>query len=313
MRVVFAGTPEFSVSALNALHDAGHDIVGVYTQPDRPAGRGRHLTPSPVAQRAEALGLSVFKPLKLRGDIDAQAQLRGLEPDVMVVVAYGLILPQDVLDIPRHGCLNIHASLLPRWRGAAPIQRAILAGDAVSGVTIMQMDAGLDTGPMLLEKSLPITSQTTGGLLHDELSALGSSLIVEALAQLAAGSLRATPQPTEGVTYAAKFGKDDARIDWQRPADEIDRLIRAFDPVPGAWTTLPNGERIKLIQAAPEKLMQASDAAPGTVLQHDNQGLLIATGSPDRVIRVERLQFPGKTPVTAAQSAGRMEAGTVLT
>ncbi|MEQ1440373.1 methionyl-tRNA formyltransferase [Fontimonas sp. SYSU GA230001] len=301
MKLVFAGTPEFAVSALDALHAAGHDIVGVFTQPDRPAGRGRRLTPSPVALRAQALGVPVFKPEKLRGE--AQDVLRRLAPEVMVVVAYGVILPQAVLDIPVHGCLNIHASLLPRWRGAAPIQRAIEAGDARTGVTIMRMDAGLDTGPMLLQRSLPIGETTTAAELHDRLATLGAELIVEALARLARGELQERPQPAEGVTYAAKLSKDEARIDWSRPADEIARRIRAFNPVPGAWTVL-DGERVRLLMARP--LAQPAGGEPGRILAGD--GLVVAGGRD--AVRIERLQWPGGRVLDAREAlASRRLAG----
>ena len=216
MRLAFAGTPDFAVPALDALVKAGHSIGAVYTQPDRPAGRGRHLQPSPVAQRAAALGLPLRQPEKFTAD--AIAGLRELAPDAMVVVAYGLILPPAVLAIPRLGCFNIHASLLPRWRGAAPVPRAVLAGDRESGVTIMRMDAGLDTGPMLLSESLPIAPDMSAGELHDALAPLGARLVVQALAQLERGALKETPQPADGATYAKKISKDAARLDWTRSA-----------------------------------------------------------------------------------------------
>nr|WP_206370467.1 methionyl-tRNA formyltransferase [Solimonas marina] len=303
--MVFAGTPEFSVAALDALHAAGHQIVGVYTQPDRPAGRGRKLTPSPVAQRAEALGLPLFKPERLRGATE-QDELRALAPDVMVVVAYGLILPQAVLDIPRHGCLNIHASLLPRWRGAAPIQRAIEAGDTETGITIMRMDAGLDTGPMLLREALPIDDTTTAASLHDALAPMGARLIVEALVRLAAGTLTATPQPADGATYAKKLDKDEARIDWTLPALQIARHVRAFNPVPVAWTEL-EGERVRIFDAvAPSPT--AAGQAPGTIVDSGADGIVVATG--DGVLSLRRLQWPGGKPLPAAQVAqGRTLAG----
>ena len=293
MKIAFAGTPEFSVAALNALHAAGHDIVGVYTQPDRPAGRGQKLTASPVAARAVALDLPVFKPESFRKQPEAIDELRALAPELMVVVAYGLILPQVVLDIPSKGCLNIHASLLPRWRGAAPIQRAILAGDAETGTTIMQMDAGLDTGAMLLREALPIGSKTAGEL-HDALAMQGARLIVEALAKLEAGTLTSTPQPAEGSTYAAKLTKDEARIDWSQSADEVARRIRAYNPAPVAWSELA-GERIKFTraQAVP------GSGAPGVVLSAGADGLKIATG--DAAVRIHELQRPGGRLLPAAQ------------
>ncbi len=305
MRLVFAGTPEFSVAALNALHSAGHQIAGVYTQPDRPSGRGQKLTPSPVAQRAEALGLPLFKPEKLRNNEDAQAQLRALQPELMVVVAYGLILPQAVLDIPRLGCLNIHASLLPRWRGAAPIQRAIEAGDSETGVTIMQMDAGLDTGAMLLKDTLPIGADTTAAMLHDALAAMGARLIVEALARLEAGTLRPEAQPAEGVTYAAKLSKEEARVDWTQPAALIARRIRAFNPAPVAWSEL-EGERLRLYFATADAAN--AGAEPGTIVRADAQGIVVAAGR--GTVTLQQLQWPGGRPVNAAQAAnGRVRAG----
>jgi methionyl-tRNA formyltransferase len=293
LKLVFAGTPEFSVAALDALHAAGHDIVGVFTQPDRPAGRGRKLSASPVAQRAEALGIPVYKPERLRAE--AQAELRVLAPEVMVVVAYGLILPQAVLDIPLHGCLNIHASLLPRWRGAAPIQRAIEAGDTQTGVTIMRMDAGLDTGPMLLHEAVPIDTRTTAATLHDTLAALGARLITEALAQLERGALRETPQPADGVTYASKMSKDEARIDWTRAADEIARRVRAFNPTPVAWSEL-DGERVRILMAQPG----ASDGhgAPGAIL--DGPALRVACG--DGALEIEQIQWPGGRVLSAREA-----------
>ena len=297
MRLVFAGTPEFSVAALDALHAAGHEIVGVYTQPDRPAGRGQKLTPSPVAQRAGELGLPTFKPPKLRGVDEAIDELRALKPELMVVVAYGLILPQAVLDIPTHGCFNIHASLLPRWRGAAPIQRAILAGDTESGVTIMQMDAGLDTGPMLLIETTPITATTTAAELHDALQTIGSRLIVEAVGRLAAGSLQALPQPAEGITYAHKLDKAEARLDWSRPALELERAIRGFNPVPVAWTEL-GGERLRVFAAGVDSA--PAEAEPGRVLGLSAEGLSVATGQGRLLLR--QVQWAGGKLLAASQA-----------
>jgi methionyl-tRNA formyltransferase len=297
MRLVFAGTPEFAVPALDALHAAGHDIAGVYTQPDRPAGRGQKLSASPVSQRAAELGLPVFKPEKLIGD--AIEQLRALGPEVMVVVAYGLILPQAVLDIPPHGCINIHASLLPRWRGAAPIQRAILAGDKSTGVTIMRMDAGLDTGPMLLSDHVPITEQTTAALLHDALSAMGSKLIVRALDDLAQGRLQAVAQPDSGATYAKKITKDEARLDWSLPAADLARRVRAYNPMPIAWTEL-KGERIR-IHAARALAEGTPGGAPGSVLGVSDSGIAVATGN--GLLLIEQLQRPGGKPLAARAAA----------
>ncbi len=289
MRIIFAGTPAFSVTALNALHAAGHQIIGVYTQPDRPAGRGQKLTASPVALRAEELGLATFKPVSFKKEPEAITQLAALKAEVMVVVAYGLILPQEVLDLPRHGCLNIHASLLPRWRGAAPIQRAMLAGDAVTGITIMQMDAGLDTGPMLLRGETAIADHHTAGSLHHALAAQGAALIVEALAQSQAGSLKPTPQPAEGATYAAKLTKDEARVDWQLSAEDIALRIRAYNPVPVAWTMLGE-ERVKFFAAAIEA-NELSCSPLGTVLTADDQGIRVVCGK--GAVLITQAQRPG--------------------
>lgn len=270
MKIVFAGTPEFAARALAALYEAGHDIPLVLTQPDRPAGRGMTLQASPVKQLALSRGSEVFQPLTLK-DEAAQEKLRLLAPDVMVVAAYGLILPKAVLDIPRHGCLNIHASLLPRWRGAAPIHRAILAGDVESGVCIMQMEAGLDTGPVLLSASTPITAQDTSQTLHDKLAVQGAQLIVSALQRL---PLPAVAQPEAGVTYAAKLDKSEAPLDWRRPAAELDRQIRAFTPFPGTTAVL-DGAPLKVWAALP----RSESGAPGTVLAADKHGILVACGS----------------------------------
>ena len=301
LRIVFAGTPAFSVPALEALQDAGHSVVAAYTQPDRPAGRGRALAAGPVKRRALALGCAVEQPASLR-DAKAQARLAVYAPDLMVVVAYGLLLPQAVLDTPRLGCLNIHASLLPRWRGAAPIQRAILAGDTVTGVTIMQMDAGLDTGPQLLQVECRIGPRDTGGQLHDRLAILGARAIVEAVAGWSEGILPAVPQPTAGVTYAAKLSKHEARIDWSLPATEIDRQVRAFNPWPVAETRLA-GDQVRIWEAEPVAPAQLpavdSASAPGTVLPSAHGQLLVATGSD--VLAVLRLQLPGRKPLSARE------------
>jgi methionyl-tRNA formyltransferase len=295
MRLVFAGTPEFSVPALDALHAAGHAIAGVFTQPDRPAGRGRKLQASAVAGRALELGLPVFKPARL--DAAAQALLAELAPAAMVVVAYGLILPQAVLDIPPLGCINIHASLLPRWRGAAPIARAIEAGDTRSGVTIMRMDAGLDTGPMLLAEEVPIDADTTAAVLEQTLAQLGGRLIVSALAQLAAGTLDARPQPAAGSTYARKLGKEEAHLDFSRPAEQLARQVRAFNPAPVAWAEL-DGERVRFWNA--RAVAGPAAAAPGSVLGAGADGLRIGTG--DGVLLVTELQRPGGRALPAADA-----------
>ncbi|MCK6436611.1 methionyl-tRNA formyltransferase [Rivihabitans pingtungensis] len=271
MKLIFAGTPEFAASALQALIDAGHDIALVLTQPDRPAGRGMKLKASPVKTLALAHGLPVSQPLTLK-TAEAQAEIAAVGAEVMVVAAYGLILPKVVLEMPTRGCLNIHASLLPRWRGAAPIHRAIEAGDAETGVTIMQMDVGLDTGDMLLTVREPIHADDSTGSLHDRLAAQGAQAMVAALAQLDA--LSPQPQPAEGVTYAEKIGKAEAQLDWSLPAEVLHRKIRAFNPFPGA-STLAGDEALKIWQA------QLADGAgaPGEVLAADADGVRIACGS----------------------------------
>ena len=297
MKVAFAGTPEFARVALERLHAAGFSIPLVLTQPDRPAGRGMKLQASPVKQFAQAQGIAVAQPRSLRLDGKypedaeaARAALQAASPDVLVVAAYGLILPQWVLDLPRLGCLNIHASLLPRWRGAAPIHRAIEAGDAETGVTIMQMDAGLDTGDMLLIERLPIGPRATTATLHDELAALGGRLIVEALELAACGGLRATPQPTEGITYAHKIEKHEAAIDWRLPAAVIERRIRAFDPFPGASTTLGT-DAIKIWRSEIESFPRLPDGRPGQILQVNDKGVDVACG--EGTLRLTELQRPG--------------------
>ena len=297
MKVAFAGTPEFARAALQALLDAGHEIPLVLTQPDRPSGRGLKLQASPVKQLAQARGVAVAQPRSLRLDgkypedaAAAQAALQAAAPDVMVVAAYGLILPQWVLSLPRLGCLNIHASLLPRWRGAAPIHRAIEAGDAATGVTIMQMDAGLDTGDMLLAERLPIGPRATTAALHDELAALGGRLIVEALAGAARGALTATPQPAEGVTYAHKIEKHEAVIDWTLPVQVIERRVRAFDPFPGA-STLLGDTVIKIWFSKIDSFQCNTGKGSGHILLVDDQGVLVSCG--DGALRLTELQRPG--------------------
>ena len=288
MRIVFMGTPDFSVPVLDALVDAGHEVVAVYCQPPRPAGRGKKDRPSPVQARAEALGLEVRHPVSLKTGAE-QAAFADLGADVAVVVAYGLILPQPVLDAPRLGCLNIHASLLPRWRGAAPIHRAIMAGDAETGVCIMQMEAGLDTGPVLLRDIVGIGAEETTGGLHDRLSVLGARLIVDALSRLP--ELPAEPQPEAGVTYAAKIDKAEARVDWTRPADEVDRLIRGLSPFPGAWCEI-SGQRVKLLGS---RLVEGS--GPAGVALDDAGTIACGTGA----VRVTRMQRAGKAPQTTEE------------
>ncbi|KFI33253.1 methionyl-tRNA formyltransferase [Haematobacter missouriensis] len=283
MRLIFMGTPDFSVPVLDALVAAGHEVAAVYCQPPRPAGRGKRERPSPVQSRAEALGLTVRHPRSLRTP-EAQAEFAALQAEIAVVVAYGLILPKPVLDAPKQGCLNIHASLLPRWRGAAPIHRAILAGDAETGVCIMRMEEGLDTGPVLLRRTTPIGAEETTGELHDRLSALGAVAIVEALDGLS--TLTAVPQAEDGVTYATKIDKAEARIDWTRSAEEIDRLIRGLSPFPGAWC-LAETERLKLLRSRPV----AGSGAPGQVIG----GLTVACGT--GAVEITLAQREGKRPM----------------
>ncbi|MBN8292294.1 methionyl-tRNA formyltransferase [Rhodobacter sp. NTK016B] len=279
MRVIFMGTPDFSVPVLEALH-AEHEVICVYCQPPRRAGRGKQERPTPVHARALELGLEVRHPVSLKG-ANEQAAFAALGADVAVVVAYGLILPQPVLDAPKHGCLNIHASLLPRWRGAAPIHRAIMAGDAETGVCIMQMEAGLDTGPVLLRETTPIGATETTEVLHDRLSAMGARLIGAALAQI--DRLTPEPQPEDGVTYAAKIDKAEARIDWTQPAEAVARKIRGLSPFPGAWCETPGG-RLKLLGAAPV----SESGIPGTLL-HD---MTVACGV--GAVAIDRAQREGK-------------------
>ncbi|MFY0992910.1 methionyl-tRNA formyltransferase [Halomonas sp. C05BenzN] len=301
LRVIFAGTPDFAAESLAALLQSRHQVIAVYTQPDRPAGRGRKLSPSPVKRLALEHDLPVHQPTTLKAP-EVQAGLTELQADIMVVVAYGLILPRAVLDIPRLGCLNVHASLLPRWRGAAPIQRAIEAGDTESGVTIMQMDEGLDTGDMLLVRRTPISATTTGGELHDTLAALGGRAIVEALDALADGELAATPQPESGATYAAKLTKAEAELDFRRPATELAARVRAFNPWPVAWCALGD-ERLRLLMAeAVEPEQGESPAMAGTLLGHDGEALRIACGpNGDQVLRVTRAQLPGGKPLAVRE------------
>lgn len=291
LRVAFLGTPRFAVTTLDALVSAGHDIVRVYSQPPRPAGRGQKERRSEVHERADALGIPVATPKSLK-DPAEQAAFAALDLDAAVVVAYGLILPKPVLDAPRLGCVNVHASLLPRWRGAAPIQRAILAGDAETGVTIMRMDEGLDTGPMLLEERVTIGGDETAETLHDKLAALGAKLIVPALDGLAAGTLQARPQPAEGATYASKLTRAEARLDWTEPAAQLARQVRAFAPWPGAW--FEHGkEQIKVLAAVP--VPRAGSTAPGTI---QDDALAVACG--EGALRLLRVQRPGRAPMDAA-------------
>jgi methionyl-tRNA formyltransferase len=291
LRVVFMGTPDFAVPTLTEIIGQGHEVVAAYTRAPAPAGRGMAPRPSPVERAAERFAIPVLTPRTLR-EPQAQAAFAAHEADVAVVVAYGLILPQAVLDAPRHGCLNIHASLLPRWRGAAPIHRAIMAGDAETGVCIMQMEAGLDTGPVLLREATPIGTAETTADLHDRLSAMGARLILQALDRLP--DLHPEPQPTEGVTYAAKIDKAEARVDFTRPAAEVDRLIRGLSPFPGAWVSV-GGERVKLLRSrlCPED--KGGSGVPGQVLG----GFTIACGTD--AIEVLEAQREGKRPMPAAE------------
>jgi methionyl-tRNA formyltransferase len=290
VRILFAGTPPFAAAALDALAEAGHEIVLVLTQPDRPAGRGMRLMPSAVKQAALARGLPVSQPAGLKTP-EAQAELRAADADVMVVAAYGLILPQAVLDLPRFGCLNIHASLLPRWRGAAPIQRAILAGDTETGITIMQMDAGLDTGAMLSTTVVPIRDSDTAGSLHDVLAAAGAQAIVAALAGFA--ELVPVAQDDAQATYAAKLTKEEAQLDWGRPATMLARAVRAYNPVPGAWTLL-DGAPLKIWSAQ----AVAGSGAPGDVLRAEAGHLIVACGN--GALALQEIQPAGSKRMTAA-------------
>jgi methionyl-tRNA formyltransferase len=298
LRIAFAGTPQFALPALRALLSSRHEVVGVLTQPDRPAGRGRELRASPVKLLALDARLPLAQPANLKTP-ENRAALADWRPDLLVVVAYGLILPPVVLDLPRLGCVNIHGSLLPRWRGAAPIQRAVLAGDAETGVTIMQLDAGLDTGPVLIERRHPIGLHDTAGDLHDALSELGAAALLEAIDGLAAGTLRAVPQPAVGASHAPKIEKAEAQIDWNAPAVEIDRRVRAFNPWPVAETRLA-GESLRILRArvtAPD----APGVAAGTLLGLADDGLRVACG--EGVLAVGELQRAGKRPVSARDFA----------
>ncbi|MCD8523828.1 MAG: methionyl-tRNA formyltransferase [Saccharospirillaceae bacterium] len=294
LRVVFAGTPEFAAIHLQALINSGHEVIGVYTQPDRPAGRGKKRQPSPVKQVALDNGLPVYQPLNFRDPADVE-QLKSLNADVMIVVAYGLILPQSVLDAPKHGCLNVHASLLPRWRGAAPIQRCIEAGDKLTGITIMQMDKGLDTGDMLSKVTTGILSDDTGGTLHDRLADMGPAALLNTLAQLEAGTLNPEKQNDALANYAHKLLKEEALINWQQPAETIALRVRAFNPFPMAYTLLGD-ERIRVLMAEP--LDKATQLLPGTIASVSAGGLEIACG--EGVLRITQVQLAGKKAMTVA-------------
>ncbi len=287
-RIVFAGTPEFALASLAALVDAGHSVVAVYTQPDRPAGRGRRVTASPVKRFAEERGIVVLQPETFR-DQAAVADFAALQPDVLIVAAYGLILPQNVLDIPTHGCLNVHASVLPRWRGAAPIQAVILSADETTGVSLMRMTAGLDCGPVYSESVIAIGKDENAGELHDRLAVLGGELLVKDLPKILRGEINPAPQDESLVTYAGKIQKQDAELDWTLSADELQRRIRAYNPVPGAFFFAGNELRVKVWQAS---VVADVSAAPGSFVQYDAAGIVIACGHGG--LRLESLQLPGK-------------------
>lgn len=299
-RIIFAGTPEFAVASLRALVESGRRPVAALTQPDRPAGRGKHLTASPVKQYAEQQRIPVLQPATLRDDI-VVAELAALEPDILIVAAYGLILPQSVLDVPGNGCVNVHASLLPRWRGAAPIQAAILAGDTETGVCLMSMTAGLDCGPVYVSQALAIGEDETAGALHDRLAAAGGELLAEHLEDIMSGRLAAEEQDEAQATYAPKIRNADAELDWRKPAPELARAVRAYCPVPGAWFMLDK-ERIKCWRAS---LLASVDAPAGRIIAADGAGVTIACGK--GALRLESVQRPGKRPITGGEFAAQVE------
>ena len=292
LRTVFMGTPDFALQTLQGLIDAGCKMVGVYTQPDRPKGRGKQLAAPPVKELAQKYDIPVYQPLKLRQP-EAVAELEALAPDLIVVVAYGQILPKSVLEIPAHGCINVHASLLPKYRGAAPINKAIIDGETETGITTMYMDVGLDTGDMLVKKTLSIGPEETAGELHDRLASLGRETMEETLRQLCAGTLQREVQDDEQSTYASMMKKEDGRIDWSRSAQEIHNHVRGLDPWPGAYTTI-NGELLKLAETSPE----AAEGLPGSVIAADKNGVCVACGSGS--LRIQQLQLAGRKRLAAA-------------
>ncbi len=294
LRIVFAGTPEFAAASLAALINGPHEVVAVYTQPDRPAGRGKKLTASPVKELALRAGIDVCQPLNLKSD-EEQRILAGFNADIMVVAAYGLLLPEAILNTPRLGCINVHASLLPRWRGAAPIHRALIAGDQTTGITIMQMDKGLDTGAMLLKHCCDIESRDTSGTLHDRLAELGAVALSDALERIQAGTLSPEAQDDSQACYATKLLKAEGELNWQLSAEKLDRRIRGLNPWPVAYSQL-NGERIRIWQAQP--LEEQTEQRPGTLISADREGLRVATGS--GVLAVTRVQLPGKKQLSVA-------------
>ena len=297
-KLIFAGTPDFALASLQALVEAGYDVVAVMTQPDRPSGRGRKLTPSPVKKYAQASDIPVLQPVTLK-DPAAIAAIEAFEPDLLVVAAYGLLLPAAALEVPRLGCLNVHASLLPRWRGAAPIQRAILSGDTESGVCLMQMEAGLDTGPVFAAETHEIGADETAGELHDALAALGGRLLTQHLEAILDGTLAATPQDESQATYAAKFSRTDARLDWRESAEQLARVVRAFNPVPGAWFDM-DGEAVKLWRAE----VEPGVAGPAGVVVESRAEPLVACG--DGALRLIELQRPGRRRIDGRAFADQL-------
>jgi len=297
-KLLFAGTPGFALASLRALHGAGYTPLAVLTQPDRPAGRGKRLTASPVKEFALEAGMPVWQPATLR-DADAVARIEALQPDLMIVAAYGLLLPPSVLSLPRRGCVNVHASLLPRWRGAAPVQAAIFSGDAQSGISLMQMDEGLDTGPVLASAALDIDPDETAGSLHDRLARLGGEVLAARLCDILDGALEARPQDESLATYAGKIRKQDAAIDWRQPAGRVERQVRAFNPVPGASFVLGD-ETLRCWQA---ELVQGPGGPPGTVLEAGKDGVVVACG--EGAVRLLEVQRPGRRRIRAAEWANQ--------